>query len=426
MRSVRLISLGMTIRPRSSTRLTIPVAVPGIFVGDSAPASSADRCHSLRSLLPPPAALPSLPRCFHISFSFSVGTPLLRCPRTPEDGCPYNNFTNYDASICNETGFSHEDGTQGNPAREVDICGKCVYNEGTETVQGDLSEMKRSTVAKLALLLTAMLWGSTFTIGKLAADVFSPAFMIAFRFLVASVALLPVAYPLRKQLDRKYWIDGFWMGFTLFLSYLLQVGGLALDTSPGKSAFLCTTYSVMVPFLHWFVTKKRPQLHHVVCVFLCLSGIGILSLSGGWGMSAGDILTVLSGVPCAMNMVITAVVSRERNVLLLTTIELWVVTLCACLCVPFGGLPAQYPLGAVGGIVYLGLIATALCLFLQSYGLKHAEPAIGGMLISLESVFGVIFSVMIYRERVTPRMIAGFAVIFLAIVLSQWDGKKAQ
>lgn len=285
--------------------------------------------------------------------------------------------------------------------------------------------MKQSTVAKLALLLTAALWGSTFTIGKLAADVFSASFIIAFRFLVASIALLPVAYPLRKKLDRRYWVDGFWMGLTLFLSYILQVGGLTLDTSPGKSAFLCTTYCVMVPFLHWFATKEPPKAHHVACVFLCLSGVGILSLSGGWGMSAGDILTVLSGIPCAMNMVITAIVSRNRNVLLLTTIELWVVTLFAGLFVLLGnGFPREFPLGAVGGIVYLGLIATALCLFLQSYGLKYAEPAIGGMLISLESVFGVVFSVMIYHETITLRMLAGFAVIFLAILLSQWDGKK--
>lgn len=285
--------------------------------------------------------------------------------------------------------------------------------------------MKQSTVAKLALLLTAALWGSTFTIGKLAADVFSASFIIAFRFLVASIALLPVAYPLRKKLDRRYWVDGFWMGLTLFLSYILQVGGLTLDTSPGKSAFLCTTYCVMVPFLHWFATKEPPKAHHVACVFLCLSGVGILSLSGGWGMSAGDILTVLSGIPCAMNMVITAIVSRNRNVLLLTTIELWVVTLFAGLFVLLGnGFPGEFPPGAVGGIVYLGLIATALCLFLQSYGLKYAEPAIGGMLISLESVFGVVFSVMIYHETITLRMLAGFAVIFLAILLSQWDGKK--
>lgn len=287
--------------------------------------------------------------------------------------------------------------------------------------------MKQSAIAKLALLLTAALWGSTFTIGKLAADVFSASFIIAFRFLIASLALLPAAYPLRKELDRKYWVDGFWMGLTLFLSYILQVGGLALDTSPGKSAFLCTTYSVVVPFLHWFVTKERPKAHHIVCVFLCLSGVGILSLSGGWGMSAGDILTVLSGIPCAMNMVLTAIVSKNRNVLLLTTIELWVVTIFAGLFVVFGsGFPAEYPMGAVGGIVYLGLVATALCLFMQSYGLKYAEPAIGGMLISLESVFGVVFSVLIYHEKITFRMIVGFAVIFLAIILSQWDGKQGK
>lgn len=286
--------------------------------------------------------------------------------------------------------------------------------------------MKQSTVAKLALFLTAVLWGSTFSIGKLAAEVFSPSFIIALRFLVAAAVLLVGAYPRRQELDRSYWVSGFWMGVTLFASYVLQVGGLALDTSPGKSAFLCTTYSVLVPFFHWFVTKRRPRVHHVLCVFLSLGGVGILSLSGGWGMSAGDILTVLSGVPCAMNMVISSIVSKKRNVLLLTTIELWVVTICAWIFVFFGkGFPAEFPADAVGGIVYLGLIATALCLYMQSYGLKYAEPAIAGMLISLESVFGVVFSVILYQERITLRMLIGFAVIFLAILLSQREGKTS-
>ena len=285
--------------------------------------------------------------------------------------------------------------------------------------------MKQSTAAKGALLLTAVLWGSTFTIGKLAAEAFSASFIIAFRFLVAALALLAAAYPQRKQLDRKYWTDGFWMGLTLYISYVLQVGGLALDTSPGKSAFLCTTYSVMVPFLYWLVTRKPPKLHHILCVFLCLTGVGILSLSGGWGMSRGDLLTVLSGIPCAMNIVISSIVCRNRNVLLLTTVELWVVTVLAWLSVVLGGeFPAAFPVGAVGGIVYLGLIATALCLYMQSFGLKYAEPAIGGMLLSLESVFGVIFSVIIYHEKITLRMVLGFAVIFTAILLSQWDGEK--
>jgi len=285
--------------------------------------------------------------------------------------------------------------------------------------------MKKSTLAKIALFLTAALWGSTFTIGKLASQVFSAAFIIAFRFLIAAVALLIAAYPQRKQLDRKYLFAGFWMGLTLFISYMLQVCGLGLDTSPGKSAFLSTTYSVMVPFLYWFVTKERPRIHHIVCVFICLLGVGILSLSGGWGMSLGDLLTVLSGVPCAVNIVISSIVCKNRNVLLLTTIELWVVTIFAWIFVFAGNtFPSAFPMDAVGGIVYLGLLATALCLFMQSYGLKYAEPAIGGMLLSLESVFGVVFSVIIYHERITFRMLAGFAVVFIAIVLSQWNGKK--
>ena len=80
---VLLISFGITIRPRSSTRLTIPVAVPDIFVGFQKPSSSVDRGHSLRSLHPPPAALPSLPSCFHfvyLLFAF-VGGGALDAPQ---------------------------------------------------------------------------------------------------------------------------------------------------------------------------------------------------------------------------------------------------------------------------------------------------------------------------------------------------------
>lgn len=285
--------------------------------------------------------------------------------------------------------------------------------------------MMKKRYGKLALFLTAMLWGTTFAIGKIATEVFSASFIIALRFTVASITLIIVSVPLYKMLNKEYWIDGIWMGITLFLSYILQVAGLAGDTSPGKSAFLCTTYCVMVPFLHWLVTKKRPQLLHILCVFICLLGIGILSLRGGLEMSSGDILTVLSGVPCAVNIVISSIACQNKNPLLLTTIELGVVAVLAWICVLFTDtFPREFPLNTVGGIVYLGLIATALCLFLQSYGLKYAEASIGGMILSLESVFGVLFSIIIYHEKVTFRMFVGFALIFVAIVLSQRETKE--
>lgn len=285
--------------------------------------------------------------------------------------------------------------------------------------------MAKKRYGKIALFLTAMFWGTTFAIGKLATEAFSPSFIIALRFSVAVVTLVIASFPLWKLVNKQYLIDGTKMGIPLFLSYLLQVAGLALDTSPGKSAFLCTTYSVMVPFLYWRITKKRPKLLHIFCVFLCLIGVGILSLYGGWGMSMGDILTVLSGVPCAFNLVISSIVSQDKDPLLLTTIELGVVTILAWICVfATNTFPTEFPLNTVSGIVYLGVIATALCLYLQSYGLKYENPSIGGMILSLESVFGVIFSIIIYHENITLRMWIGFIVVFTAVALSQWESDK--
>lgn len=284
--------------------------------------------------------------------------------------------------------------------------------------------MNKKHYPKTALFFTAMLWGSTFAIGKIAAESFSASFIIALRFTIASVVLLFVSYPLWKLMNKAYLRDGIGMGVSLFLAYMFQVIGLTMDTSPGKSAFLCTTYSVMVPFLHWAVTKERPKLKHVLCVFLCLAGIGILSLQGDMRMTMGDIMTLLSGVPCAINLVQSSIACRDKDPLLLTTIDLWTVTVLAWVCVfASNTFPTTFPIGAVGGIVYLGLIATALCMFLQSYGLKYENPAIGGMLLSLESVFGVIFSVILYHEHITLRMLIGFIVIFVAIVVSQWEGK---
>ena len=93
---VLLISLGITILPKSSTLLTIPVAVPDICLRRRRSLASVDRCHSLRSLLPPPAALPSLPSSFHISFSFSARVQSLPCAKG--GGCPQGRRRDCNAS----------------------------------------------------------------------------------------------------------------------------------------------------------------------------------------------------------------------------------------------------------------------------------------------------------------------------------------
>ena len=69
-------------------------------------------------------------------------------------------------------------------------------------------------------------------------------------------------------------------------------------------------------------------------------------------------------------------------------------------------------------LAYLVVLASGVCYVLQNVGLAHVPEAQGSLLLSLESVFGVIASVLLCGEVVTGRMMLGFALI-AAILMSE-------
>ena len=84
-----------------------------------------------------------------------------------------------------------------------------------------------------------------------------------------------------------------------------------------------------------------------------------------------------------------------------------------------GEMPQVYHARAVMGVVYLGTFATALCLLMQVIGLKHINSTSASIILSLESVFGVMISIAFYNEVVTPKLMAGFVVIFIGIIVCE-------
>ena len=64
-------------------------------------------------------------------------------------------------------------------------------------------------------------------------------------------------------------------------------------------------------------------------------------------------------------------------------------------------------------------MATTVALLFQNIGMVWSDPASSSVILSLESVFGVLFSVLFYGDPVTPRLLAGFGLIFVAVVCSE-------
>ena len=272
----------------------------------------------------------------------------------------------------------------------------------------------------LALLLAALIWGSTFFITKEATGSLSTAMILAIRFTVGAFCIGVFCRKDFSRLDRGYWLSGSLLGVVTFASYGVHIFGLELDTTPGKSAFLTAIYCVLVPFVYWLFGKGRPDGWDFFAAFLCLGGIGLVSLQEGLTILRGDIYTLLGGIIGAVEIVGVAVVCRGREPLLLTCIQLLVVAVLSWLLVlEQGAWPMSYVMNDIWGIVYLGVFATAGCLGLQSIGLKYTDPSSAAIILSLESVFGVLFSVAFYHEIITIQMLAGFALIFVAIIISE-------
>lgn len=273
---------------------------------------------------------------------------------------------------------------------------------------------------RLALLTTAVIWGSSFVILKNAIDGLGVMWVLAMRFTISAVLLLALAGKRLRSMSRASVRGSVLIGVCLAAAYIVQTYGLKY-TTPGKNAFLTTTYCVMVPFLAWLVYKRKPGLHNVAAAVLCVAGIGFVALDAGFGeVNTGDVLTIFSGVFYALQIILMEQYISGCDSLSVSAVEFsTAAVICLVGTFAFEGTPVMPASEQIFAVLYLAVMCTALCFFLQAWGMKYTPSSTAAMIMTLEAVFGTIFSVILYHEQVTPRLLAGFALIFVAVVLSE-------
>ena len=275
---------------------------------------------------------------------------------------------------------------------------------------------------RLMLVLAPVIWGLSFVIMKDSVQVIPPAQLIGVRFLCAGVLLGVVFFKrVRATFCRDMLVRGAILGTLLFLAFWFQTIGVA-NTTPGKNAFLTATYVVLVPFGWWIIARRRPGIHNLVAAVLCLAGIGFVSLDSDLTASYGDLMTLVGAVWFAVHMIYVAKFSEGRDMVVLTVYQFFAMgiwgTLIGLVTEP---LPALSSItgGFIGEMVYLIVFASCAALLFQNVAQAHVPPAQASLLLSLEAVFGVLFSVLIYGEQISIRLIVGFILVFVAIVVSE-------
>lgn len=294
----------------------------------------------------------------------------------------------------------------------------------TNDIRETTPEKKEHSVGfyRGVLFMVAVIWGSCFFVMKGAIVDMPVNSLLMYRFLISALLIGIIFHKkIREYLCWSYIWRGAVIGIAVYLGSFFQTYGL-YDTTAGKAAFLTASYVVMVPFMCWIIGRGRPDRYNLIAAVILITGIGFITLEGSFNIRFGDWFELLCAVCFGLQYVLTAGYVKGRDPIVLT---FWlflatgiisaVVSLTTETQLPF----SAWSPSLIFSVLYLALIVTALTFVWQTVAQAHVSPMSTSILLSLESVFGVFFAILLGGEVLTPKIAIGFALVFIAVIISE-------
>lgn len=291
----------------------------------------------------------------------------------------------------------------------------------------------------LLLLLTAFVWGVSFVFQSKGVETVPPIAFNGIRSILGGIVLLPVIFFLDKgkkargedtKITKTLIVGGICCGSLLCLASTLQTVGMVY-TSPGKAGFITALYMVIVPIIGLFMGKK-PRFVILVSVLIAVAGLYLMCISGSLSLNYGDILIFLCAFVFAGHILVIDHFSPKVDGVKLACMQFFVCGILDLLIMPFTGVPTLSQLsGCVIELAYSGIMSCGVAYTLQIVGQKYTDPTSASILMSLESVFATLSTVILVAlgwnltgGALTSREICGCVLMFIAILLVQLPEKK--
>ncbi len=271
----------------------------------------------------------------------------------------------------------------------------------------------------LLLLLTTLLWGTSFSLLKYLISDLSPAMILAVRFTIAAVAFAPWLRRLNPALIRA----GVLLGCLYFAECSSALIGLE-TISANRSAFIVSLNVILVPLLGTLVGQKLAS-QNFNAAGLAIAGIGIMSWEGG-GLSWGDFITFGCAIGIAVYILTLEWLTPHHPTLPLVAVQLLVMALLS-----IGWVVPQIMETAItksaysttvahfNTLLYLGLAVTAIPIWTQAIAQRSIPAHEVALIYALEPVFATISSFWLLGEQFGLRGFIGAGFVLIGTIWSQ-------
>lgn len=296
---------------------------------------------------------------------------------------------------------------------------------------------KNQLTGSLLLLICAFIWGSAFVAQTTGAEHVGPFTFIYLRSFLGGTVLLPVIFVMGKikgknalkekrkpENKRTLLLGGIACGTALCFASVFQQAGIDKGTDPGKAGFITALYILLVPLSSLFMKKRvRPLIWP--CIAASVVALYLLCVTESNSVELSDLLVLICAALYTVHILVIDRVSPYVDGVKLSCIQFFVAGLISLVpALIYEGLDLEAIMAAMPSVAYAGVMSSGVAYTLQILGQQKTEPALASMIMSLESVFAVLTSMVVLHLAPTPREAAGCAIMFAAIIVAQLPEKK--
>ncbi len=280
-------------------------------------------------------------------------------------------------------------------------------------------------------LAAASIWGGMYVVSKVVLEVIPPFSLLTLRLIMGAIALGIAIYFRNKRSGVKPVItkEFFWASFLVgFVGYGISLGfqfvGTKLSTASNGSLVTSATPAFVLLFAPFLLGEKSTPRRIIALVISTLGVLAVidprnaeLSPSVFWG----NMSLLAAALTWALYSVLVRKVSKSMDLLTSSTIML------------LGGLPSSIALGIweintqgigaitpgiIGGLLFLGIISTAIAMFLWNYAFAELPAAVASLTFFAQPVVGTLLGWFFLAEKITPLFLAGGALISVGILIA--------
>ncbi len=265
----------------------------------------------------------------------------------------------------------------------------------------------KKVIAINALILAALLFGSTFIIVKNLLAELSPTTVVFLRYLIASILFLFTGGIPNKKIIK----PGILMGIFLWIGYITQTQGL-LTTSTINSGIVTGFYIVLTPIFSKLINKSKIERKNYIASITGFLGIFLITINNVDELF-GNLFTLICASGYALHIVMVERYIIGKNISQLMFIQS---TLGAILCLPFltyNEIPSSFEF--IIPILFLGFVVNFCAFYLQLFGQRVINASTASLLFGLEGVFALLIGVFYVQEILNTTNWLGVGIILFSI-----------